>query len=350
MSRPPRLVFLPPQHLGHELHVGRCIIVDMFRKGFLERKFGDSVMTSRPDRKFLYEAIFDSYNVFDLTEITADIGHYYETGRIKSELFSSSKKFSKYHIISLAAFACPPPLFNDNLLERLSRTGYQIPAYGYNVSQFITEAEKRSNLSEIGYKIPKKYFDEDFISVCSKFRYVSSAIINHIIPSEINEFLVIHLRAEEFLDVKTFENLESQLRSLPKFLPKVIFSAHHKNELEEKLIKFSNVYFVNNLQIYASLLNDSRCKLLISEDSGGGQIAQYLLSPDSEIWFYFDFYDDLFRLSEESISWQVAAHSESFMHCWVHKNISGCKIKYFKSHDNLIERMLKIRYTMSLPN
>jgi hypothetical protein len=65
MKRKPRLVVIPPQHLGHELHVARCVVIDMLKHNFLSPSQGDSILTGLSDRRFFYESLFGNSNTHD---------------------------------------------------------------------------------------------------------------------------------------------------------------------------------------------------------------------------------------------------------------------------------------------
>ena len=65
MVRKSRLIVVPPQHLGHELHVSRSIVCDMLQRDFISSELGDLIITGLPDRKFFYEGFFDATHVID---------------------------------------------------------------------------------------------------------------------------------------------------------------------------------------------------------------------------------------------------------------------------------------------
>jgi hypothetical protein len=49
-----------------------------------------------------------------------------------------------------------------------------------------------------------------------------------------------------------------------------------------------DITFINDISVYASLMNDARCKAVITEFSGGGQLAQYC--HNEKILYYCNAY------------------------------------------------------------
>ena len=97
-----------------------------------------------------------------------------------------------------------------------------------------------------------------------------------------------------------------------------------------------NLSFTDNLQCYASLLNDPRCKLLVSEWSGGGQISQYTLGPQGNVWYYYDHYADIYNFNMTHKIWELNATLGSYFNCWDFKCVSGCNIRHFPNIESLI--------------
>ncbi len=281
------MIVIPPQPLGHEIHVSRCIVVDMVCKNNLSLEFGDSIVTSTKDRKFLYEDIFGTKNVFTQGEVTEQIA-------------------GEYFILDLRLFAMPPTHCN------FASTGQML---------------------EIGYEIPKQYSTENFKKICGQIKYLDRNTLHQMLPQNLGEFCIIHHRGGS-----SGKTLSAIVDSLPRNFIKIIFTASIE-KIKNELQGTQNVFCVENLQIYASLLNDNRCKLLISEWSGGGQLAQYVMNQTGQIWYYFDSYPDVYNYTENHMIWHENSMTGSYLSCWDFKQINNCSRRYFKNVNNLLEAM-----------
>jgi hypothetical protein len=318
MNRKPRLIIIPPQHLGHEIHVGRNIVVDMLSKGVLEKSSGDCIITGLFDRRFLYESFLGIDNIFDFSIIpgleqpirppknTTDYLN------ISSSFFNGLNQFRDFHVINLSNYSLPPTYCT------------------YGTSE---------EMSVAGYTVPEKYWNEHFIEYARRFNFSTTEEINHLIPSELTLFIVIHHRYSA-----SIEKLNAILNSLPVELTKIIFTSH-SDELSKQLSDRSNLFFTENLKFYSTLLKDSRCKLLISEWSGAGQLAQYTLGQQGGVWYYYDHYPDVFNFTMTHKIWELNAKLGNYFNCWDFKNISGCSISHFPSFDKLIASCMNIKIT-----
>jgi hypothetical protein len=308
MKRKPRLVVIPPQHLGHELHVARCVVIDMLKQNFLSPSQGDSIITGLRDRRFFYESLFGNPNTHDFSSLPSvdkpvrpptSLGEYLQVG---ADVISGVPSFSNYEILNLAPYAMPP------------------------TDCTFSETEQ---MRELGYSIPKKFFDAEFQGLARSFDLYSEDKIKQHIPDEIKYFVVIHHRYSAGDD-----KLLEIFASLPLKLPKLIFTANAA-ELGERFRGMPNALFCDDLQLYATALSDFRCKLLISEWSGGGQLGQYLLGPQGGIWFYYDHYPDIYNFTATHKIWERNALMGDFFNCWDFKNLTGCDIKHFGTFKDL---------------
>ena len=316
MNRKPRLVVLPPQHLGHEIHVGRSIVIDMVIKGILDEASGDSVITGLPDRRFLYEALFGVEQVFDFS-LVPKFNQPIQPPKypsdylsIPSSSFIEIEKFSNFQIINLSDYALPP-----------------------TYCTFETSEE----MSAVGYTVPDIYWNDRFIELAQYFNFLSKGQVDSIIPPQLSLFIVIHHRYSA-----PVEKLLLILDSLPIELSKVIFTSNSK-ELQIQINDRPNVYFTEDLKAYSTLLKDSRCKLLISEWSGAGQVAQYTLGPQGGVWFYYDHYPDIFNFTMTHKIWELNAKIGTYFNCWDFKNISGCTINHFSNFSQIIDNCNNIK-------
>ena len=316
MNRKPRLVVLPPQHLGHEIHVGRSIVVDMVSKGILDQAYGDYIMTGLPDRRFLYESLLGVENVVDFS-LVPSISLPIRPPKsntdylsVPSSVFKSIDQFANFLIINLTSYALPP-----------------------TYCTFGTSEE----MTSVGYSIPERFWCATYIDFVQRFHLLSTQEINTILPRELPLFIIIHHRYNA-----PVEKLRKIIHSLPTQLVKVIFTSN-SNELQQLLLQETNLVFTDNLKTFSSLLHDSRCKLLISEWSGAGQIAQYTLGPQGGIWYYYDHYPDIFNFTMTHKIWELNAKLGNYFNCWDFKIASGCSTQHFGSFDLLIKSIQHIR-------
>jgi hypothetical protein len=316
MLRKPRLVILPPQHLGHEIHVGRCIVVDMICKGILDAKQGDFVMTGLPDRRFLYQSLMGVDNVVDFSIVPGmnqpitppkTISEYLF---IPSSSFNQISLFSNHQIINLSKYALPP-----------------------TYCTFGTSDE----MINVGYSVPRRYWNALFIELIQQFHLSNIEEINQIVPRDLPLYVIIHHRYNASTDL-----LKRIIHALPSRLGKVIFTSNFYS-LQQHLSEENNLYFTDDLKTYCTLLHDTRCKLLISEWSGAGQIAQYILGTQGSIWYYYDHYPDIFNFTMTHKIWELNATLGNYFNCWDFKIASGCSSNHFDSLDSLIKSVENIR-------
>ena len=316
MNRSPRLVVLPPQHLGHEIHVGRSIVVDMVSKGILEQSHGDHVMTGLPDRRFFYEALIGAENVVDFS-LVPGISQPIKPPKntidylfLPSSVFKNIEQFSNFEIINLSNYSLPP-----------------------TYCTFHTSEE----MTNVGYSVPERYWNSTFTDLVQSFNFLSTDEVNEVIPRELSLFVIIHHRYNAAL-----EKLMTIIDALPALLPKVIFTSN-TNDLKYHLQHKPNLFFTDNLRLYSSLLHDSRCKILISEWSGGGQVAQYTLAEQGSIWYYHDHYPDIYNFTMTHKIWELNAKLGNYFNCWDFKIPSGCSTYHFASFDILLKSIHQIR-------
>ena len=318
MERDPRLVVIPPQHLGHEIHVARCIVIDMMIKGFLSVHHGDCVMTGLSDRRFFYESLFGVGNVLDFSILSSNSSiqkppkNVEDYTNFPTSKFYEVEELKKYKIINLSIYSLPPPFCT-----------------------FSTSQE----MIEIGYNVPERYWSDNFIKHSQSFNFSVSHPVIEFVKSNFPLFILIHHRYNA-----PIAKLQSILNSLPTLLPKIIFC----NESSSTEIFFEhseNLLFIDNLNLYANLLNNIKCKLLITEWSGAGQLAQYILGSQGAIWYYYDHYKDIFNFTKSYKIWQHNARIGSYFNCWDHKVMTGCDTQHFSSHEDLLLSLQNISLT-----
>jgi len=291
----------------------------MVSKGILEKSSGDCIITGLSDRRFLYEPFVGADQVFDysiIPEIEKPIRppkNNTDYLNFTSSYFAQQDQFSNFQIINLTEYALPP-----------------------TYCTFGTSEE----MLAVGYDVPEQYWNKRFITAAQKFNFFSKDEINNLIPEKIPLFIIIHHRYSA-----SIEKLNLILNSLPSELIKVVFTSS-PIELKEKLINHADIFITDDLKAYSSLLNDSRCKLLISEWSGAGQVAQYTLGSQGGVWFYYDHYPDIYNFSMTHKIWEHNSKLGNYFNCWDFKNISGCNITHFSSFNKMIDncKIIKVTY------
>ena len=217
--------------LGHEIHMTRCIIIDMLVQQRISR---DDIIVTLKDRKFLYDSIFNNV--------------------ITSEEFFCMNT-TGYNIINLHL-----------------ATGSDIPV------------NEESIIRHYGHKTLSHFYTEEFKTLLNSISYCDTFY------SDTKDYVVIHHRYNYDLNIllHTIDTINSKMD-----VNIVIFNNNTKF-LKNNLTQYTNLIFVDNLQLYASYLNSSKCKLFISEWSGGGQLSHYCY--DGKIMYYFNQYQDEHRI------------------------------------------------------
>ena len=133
---------------------------------------------------------------------------------------------------------------------------------------------ENDDLKRINYTIPDKFYNDELKNLCLKIDYINLdyEFLN-------NYFLIIHHRYNAKI-----KNLEEIIKIIKKKDIKIIIFNSDISNLKNK-IKDDSIFYIDNLQFYASLLNNKNCKLLISEWSGGGQLSAYT-SNCKNIYYY----------------------------------------------------------------
>lgn len=315
MNKSKRIIIIPPQHLGHEIHIARCIAIKMIENNFINPSESDLIITGIRERKFLYDAIFSKNNVFSFDEIP-DLNlnnfiprtnlDYLEVKKINYKEISF---FNDFDVVDLSDY-CAPGLFD-----------YE---------------EKNSYLLRQGYNIKDSFYSDGFCKTAQLFNLYDQSILDKFYPNDFDKFIIIHHRYEAKI-----HTLIDILNSLPNQFPKIIFTSNFNNIIFLNN-SISNLFFTSDLKMYASLLKDKRCKCLISEWSGGGQLAQYLLEPQGTIYYYYDFYKDVYNYCETYQKRELLSKVGTIFDSWDFKNISGCRVIHLKDFTLLLNILGKI--------
>jgi hypothetical protein len=266
--------------LGHEIHLTRFILFDLLQKKLID--LNSTIVTLYDDRFFLYSKVFRNLITWD-----------------------------------------------DYVTNHKKETNTEIDLTYY--SPVKTRYEQIKEFDEINYKLNNFERTLPFINYINDMNFYD--LITHSCYSDIiiEKFIVIHWRT----------NIIGLSKNKSDSLLKIINNLRKKTDL--KIIIFSvenidihlkNVYFINNLQIYASFLHHENCDLLISEWSGGGQLSQYCCN--SKIIYYFDDYpSNDYEIHCENYQ-NVANLKNNIFNSWDFKCTTNCKRIYYKTLDEII--------------
>lgn len=280
-------------HLGHEIHILRIILLDLYCKKIVSNE--DIIIIDTKDRLFLYDKIFNNIIFFD-------------------EYDKMDK--SNYEIIDISPYFTT--MNHDTILE-LKKFNYDIATSKYKTNKFIEICQRINyfNINEI-----KQLFEFPFID---KEKFI---IIHHRYDCDINYLIII---------------LESIYKLTTKY--KIIIFNNNPNDLKSKL-SYNNVFVINNLRLYASLLNLMNCILVIGEWSGGSQLSQYCCHCD--ILYYYNFYghtipyyNNLFNINVTSHDELLSISNNSITMIYDYKICSDCKFFFYDDIYTLCNNITK---------
>jgi hypothetical protein len=252
--------------LGHEIHMTRYIIIDMLIQNHISR---DDIIVTLKDRQFLYNSIFKNV--------------------ITSEDFSNMNK-DGYNLINLHLV-----------------TGCDI------------DVNKNNIMCHFNYKTLSKFYTEEFKHLLNNISYIDTGYDNND-----KDYVVIHHRYN--YDLVNLRNTIDVINS--KMNVKIIIFNNNINYLKETLSEYKNLLFVDNLQLYASYLNNLKCKLFISEWSGGGQLSHYCY--DGKIMYYFNQYSDENRIGLGNKLASEAMESNMYVN-WDFKHTRNIDLVLYKN-------------------
>jgi len=269
--------------LGHEIHLTRFMLFDLLQKNVIN--LDSTIVTLYEDRFFLYNKTFRNIITWDE--------------------YVNNKKTDTNTEIDLTYYSCVSTQ-NDQIQE--------FDNLNYHLNTFERTDKFINYINDINFNDLSSY-------PCY------SDIINE-------KFIVIHWRTNIIGLSK--DKSESLLRIINKLKETldfkiVIFSVEHIN------INVENVYFINNLQIYASFLNHENCDSFISEWSGGGQLSQYCCN--SKIIYFFDDYPSCdYEIHYENYQ-NHANQKNNIFACWDFKTTTNCERFYYKTLDIMLENI-----------
>jgi hypothetical protein len=279
--------------LGHEIHISRYVLYDWLQKNIIDNNV--NIVTISKDRFFLYNNIFT--NIHEWNDYKNNINK------------------------------------NNIKIIDLSHT--------YDIEIFI------DRLKKINLKLNLNYSCDNFERSDKFLDYINNINIINLNEDENyksiieNDFIVVHYRLVNSYNKITHENLLKIIDKIRKHTNNtiVIFCSKLPAEKVQKDLECKNIVVIDNLQYYASFLSNKKCKLLISEWSGGGQLSQYCL--DGKIIYYFDYYPSLsYELNFDSYQKTANVYNNIFNY-WDFKTTKNNEREYYKTFDLMINDLSK---------
>jgi GH15 family glucan-1,4-alpha-glucosidase len=261
--------------LGHEIHITRYVIFDMLLQNRISL---DDIIVTLKDRIFLYKKIFKNC--------------------ISSEEFIEMNLNEKnYNIINL------------HLL-----TGNDIPV-SYS-----------SILENFQHQTLKNFCTPEFKYLLNNIDYCNTGY------PEDKDYIIIHHRYNCSIDIlsKIINKVNNTMNV------NIIIFNNNISYLKQNINNVNNIIFIDNLQIYASYLNSNKCKLFISEWSGGGQLSHYCY--DGKIMYYFNVYNDLHYVGNEKVFAEKSMETDMFQH-WDFKHSRIIDINMFCKVDDVLNNI-----------
>ena len=264
--------------LGHEIHVSRCVIIDMLMQKYINEN--DIIVVLNNDRKFLYEQLFKTvlnYNEVCLLNLN-------DYNIIDLSIFSHTAA----RTIEIKDFKYSDPYYNESFKNNLLKL----------------------NFCETNYDAE---YSGDFVVIHQRYGF-SYKYIKILCDKIINKYGKINI---------------------------VIFNHDARNAEIKKFYNDINIIFTTNLQLYASYLNHNKCKLLISPWSGGGQLSQYCCPPKTKILYFlnkdmnevYNIGDVVYYNNEKH--WIDKAMTQTYFDAMDFKNPNDCCIKIFININDL---------------
>lgn len=264
--------------LGHETNLTRFILFDMLLQNHISK---DDIVVTLKDRKFLYTKIFPNC--------------------IDCETYQKIPNKSDYHIIPL-----------------------------WKITGSEMHIDRPSIYQQFRHTMLEKVDFPEMKFLLNSFDYCP---IDHYI--EESEFIVIHHRYQcppEFL-----QRIIEKVRQENVSINIVIFTSNIpflRGQIENDM----NILWIENLQLYASYINSPKCRYVISEWSGGGQLSHYC--HDGPVLYYFNHYRDITGyVGREGAILRESMTSDFRGPYWDFKFSRNIDIYLYKNIENLIENI-----------
>lgn len=217
--------------IGHEIHVTRPIIMILLSKNLISPS--DIIVTKNKERYFLYSNIFPT----------------------------------------VISYEDMPSNLDDSQVVDLAQASMVF--HGYGGIMHTTDLEKRFPImSDIRTNKRITIRTEEYNTLMTNIHYTDCSDIIK------KDFVVIHYRLVDYdtNKINYVNEIISATHTLDSNLQIIVFCANKQTGYAD------DITFVDDISIYASLMHDDRCKAVITEFSGGGQLTQYCHSKKI---FYF---------------------------------------------------------------
>jgi len=213
-------------------------------------------------------------------------------------------------------------IINYNQYLELDKKNYDVINIIDYAGNLINNPIENDSLKRINYTIPNKFYNDELKNLCLKIDYIKLdyEFLN-------NEFLIIHHRYNA-----NIENLKKIINIVKNKI--VIFNNDILNLKNE--IKDDSIFYTDNLQFYASLLNHKNCKFLISEWSGGGQLSAY--TSNCKILYYYDAYTWIYNPNIDEKQRELNSLNDKYI-CkdYDFKCITNNERLYYKNFEEFIK-------------
>jgi hypothetical protein len=265
--------------LGHELHLSRIVLFNLLYKNLINKDA--TIVTIAEDRFFLYNKTFTRVITWEN--------------------------------------------YRDNFKNK--------PKTEIDLTYFMLKCFGHTNQKEMN----EKYLNGDTYNKSDNLiNYLNNINFSYSLDSNFTSqgFAVVHFRHVNGCE-NNKEKLIKIINKLKQFNIKiVVFCFIDLN------IQIEGVLFINNLQLYASYLNNANCNLLISEWSGAGQLSQYCFNK--KIVYYFDAYDSIDYVKNYSEIQNICDNSNTIFACWDFKHTISCERFYFKTLENALDAIQNV--------
>ena len=270
--------------LGHEIHITRSILIDMLLQGYVGEN--DIIFTLK-DRMFLYTSLFKN------------VESIYDFERIAEE----NKKIG----------------INLDIVD---------------ISQYTEDACVSSSLTNYkDFTFSKNYYSENFKNSLLNIHFCDfNYDLNHI-----GDYVIIHHRYNA--NINSLKKLISSIHEINKDINIVIFN--NNKSLKNNLGSSENLIFIQDLHLYASYLkgynSKYKCKLFITEWSGGGQLSQYCFN--GPIMIHFEEYPIRVKFPDTLEDLQKGATSTNYFTNWDFKNPTAANITMYDDIESLVNNI-----------
>ena len=245
--------------VGHELCLTRHIIMILLSNNLISKD--DTIVTRNKDRFFLYSNIFKNVIAYDDMPANIEDSQIIDIGQ--ANLYFNINKELTEHVKNIPGWAQMPYETKEQILLQITHDieGKCAPPMQ---TMEITDVEKRFPIMTHIRNKQVNYRNELFNSLITNIAYQGcSSLIK-------KDFVIVHHRVVSYSpESKDTHTIVSAIKVIDPEVQIFIFCI-------KKLEGFSSdVIFIDDLSLHASLMHHEKCKAVFSEFSGGGIMAQY---------------------------------------------------------------------------